>query len=62
MGSVPERWSRLLHLLPAVPWSVQEVEAAVLFCFYDGTEKSPGFKSAQSAREFAHANGFEVIE
>lgn len=42
--------------------SDQEVEAAVLFCFYDGTEKSPGFKSAQSAREFAFTHGFEVIE
>lgn len=42
--------------------SDREVIAAVLFCFYDGTEKSPGFKSFRSAQEFADAHGFEVIE
>jgi hypothetical protein len=31
---------------------------AVLFCFYDGTEGSPGFKSVGSARTFASAHGF----
>lgn len=31
---------------------------ALLFCFYDGTEGSPGFKSVGSARIFANANGF----
>ena len=31
---------------------------ALLFCFYDGTEGSPRFKSAGSARMFANANGF----
>jgi hypothetical protein len=39
----------------------REVVAAVLFCFYDGTEKSPGFRSARSARDFALLHGFEVI-
>lgn len=32
---------------------------AVLFCFYDGTENSPGFRSADAAREYAIAQGFE---
>ena len=40
----------------------REIMMTVLFCFYDGTEKSPGFRSARSAGDFAHAHGFEVIE
>lgn len=32
---------------------------AVLFCFYDGTEGSPGFKSPAAALCFARSNGFE---
>lgn len=36
----------------------EEVAFAVLFCFYDGTERSPGFKGVSAARTFAAANGF----
>lgn len=32
---------------------------AVLFCFYDGTEGSPGFRSLDAAGVFAVENGFE---
>ena len=35
-----------------------EVTFTVLFCFYDGTEGAPGFKSIDSARVFAVSNGF----
>lgn len=35
------------------------VTAAMLFCFYDGTEKSPGFRTLISALEFARLNGFK---
>ena len=35
---------------------------AVLFCFYDGTERSPGFKSFDAAAQYAAANGFKVTE
>jgi len=38
--------------------SEDEVVAAVLFCFYDGTEKSPGFKSRSAAQAFAESRGF----
>ena len=31
---------------------------AVLFCFYDGTENSPGFRSVGSARAYAESEGF----
>ena len=31
---------------------------ATLFCFYDGTESSPGFSSASEAQAFAQDNGF----
>lgn len=31
---------------------------AVLFCFYDGTEASPGFTTLQDAETYARANGF----
>jgi hypothetical protein len=34
------------------------VTGAVLFCFYDGTEKSPRLSSLQDAQAFARANGF----
>lgn len=34
--------------------------AAMLFCFYDGTERSPGFKSLEAALQYARARGFEV--
>ena len=33
--------------------------AAVLFCFYDGTGKSPGFRSMSSAMAYAVAQGFQ---
>lgn len=32
--------------------------AAVLFSFYDGTDKSPGFKSVDAAKAYAAAQGF----
>jgi hypothetical protein len=32
--------------------------SAVLFRFYDGTDKSPGFKSLDSAKAYAAAQGF----
>jgi hypothetical protein len=38
-----------------------ELIAALLFCFYDGTERSPGFKSVDAAIVFASHNGFEVL-
>ena len=31
---------------------------AVLYCFYDGTERSPGFKSLGAAVAYAEAQGF----
>ena len=31
---------------------------AVLFCFYDGTDSSPGISTLEEARAFAHENGF----
>lgn len=31
---------------------------ALLFCFYDGTERSPGFRSAAAALTFARSQGF----
>jgi len=31
---------------------------AVLFCFYDGTEASPGFRSLEAAHTFALSQGF----
>jgi hypothetical protein len=34
------------------------VLSAVIFCFYDGTEKSPGFKSLETARTYAYGEGF----
>lgn len=34
------------------------VLSAVIFCFYDGTEKSPGFKSVHSALKYALEGGF----
>ena len=35
---------------------------AVLFCFYDGTEQSPGFKSLSAASVFARSQGFEELD
>ena len=37
------------------------VSLALLFCFYDGTEKSPGFRSVGAAREYSRASGFEEV-
>lgn len=34
------------------------VLSAVLFCFYDGTEKSPGFKKRDAASKYALEGGF----
>jgi hypothetical protein len=36
----------------------KQLVAALLYCFYDGMEQSPGFKSQDAAREYATANGF----
>jgi len=38
------------------------VDFTLLFCFYDGTEGSPGFKSVGSARTFATSNGFRSVD
>jgi len=35
------------------------VTAAVLFCFYDGTERSPGFRTESAAQSFARSQGFQ---
>ena len=32
---------------------------AILYCFYDGTDGSPSFKTEESAALFARTNGFE---
>ncbi len=37
------------------------VSWAVLFCFYDGTEGSPGFKSVDTARAYARSHGFNGV-
>ena len=34
--------------------------SAVLFCFYDGTDKSPCFRTLGSAKAFAKNEGFHV--
>ena len=34
--------------------------SAILYCFYDGRDGSPSFKSEESARLFARQNGFEA--
>lgn len=34
------------------------VLSAVIFCFYDGTEKSPGYKCVDSALKYALEGGF----
>lgn len=35
------------------------VTAALLFCFYDGTEKSPAFRTLTAAAEYARFNTFK---
>lgn len=35
------------------------VSLALLFCFYDGTEKSPGFRSLEAATEYSRSSGFK---
>ena len=37
------------------------VTAAVLFCFYDGTERSPGFRTETAAQSFARSQGFQEV-
>jgi len=39
-----------------------QVTAAVLFCFWDGTEASRGFRSFEAARSFATSDGFEEVD
>lgn len=36
----------------------ETVGVAVLYTFYDGTERSPGFRSLEAATAYAEANGF----
>lgn len=36
-----------------------QVVSAVLFCFYDGTEKSPGFRTLSSAQEYCRLHAFK---
>lgn len=44
-------------------WSHEGQSAlAIMFTFYDGTEKSPCIKSTNSARDFAKKNDFEVTQ
>ncbi len=38
----------------------EEPMVAVLFCFYDGTDRSPGFKTLDAASAYAAANDFGV--
>ena len=38
----------------------EEVLAALFFCFYDGTEESPGFRFVDGAQAYASSQGFEV--
>lgn len=35
------------------------VDGAVLFCFYDGRDLSPGFRSLSAAHSFAQSEGFQ---
>jgi hypothetical protein len=39
----------------------EAIIAALLFAFYDGTERSPGFKSFDAAAQFAAGHGFGVV-
>jgi len=39
-----------------------EPSVAVLFSFYDGTDKSPGFKSMAAAQAYAATQGFEKTD
>lgn len=34
---------------------------AILFCFYDGTERSPGFRTPEAARAFPRSQGFQEV-
>lgn len=34
---------------------------AALFCFYDGMDRSPGFRTESAARAFAHTHGFQEV-
>ena len=34
---------------------------AVLYCLYDGTENSPGFRSVEAAKAFAETQGFREV-
>jgi len=37
-----------------------ELVSALLFCFYDGTEQSPGFRTREAAQAYAKSQDFEV--
>ena len=38
-----------------------KVSLARLFCFYDGSERSPGFRTLDAAGAFASSNGFMQV-
>ena len=38
-----------------------ELTLAVLFCFYDGTERSPGFRSEGAALVYSRSHGFKEL-
>ncbi|MEZ4227507.1 MAG: hypothetical protein R3B13_41595, partial [Polyangiaceae bacterium] len=39
----------------------ERVELAVLYCFYDGTERSPGFRSLNDASAYSADHGFQQV-
>ncbi len=39
----------------------ERAEVAVLYCFYDGTENSPGLRSLGEARAYCIDHGFERV-
>ena len=39
--------------------SDRRVEEAAIYCFYDGTETSPGFRTFHEARQYALTHGFQ---
>lgn len=41
---------------------IDNASSAIMFCFYDGTEKSPCMKSVSSAQTYAKSEGFKLEE
>jgi len=56
MGRTHTDWWKAVRELP--PAHRYVVTAAVLFCFYDGSESSPDLSTLQDAWAFAQASGF----